>query len=598
MVQPPDGWPLQDPGTEHPEGWLQTSQIVEQLKSANEELHIQAEELEAQTEEITAQNEALYSAGQAVEDERRRYQELFDLAPGGYLVTDQNGAIREANRAAAEMLGVSAERLAGKPLLVFVAKEERPTFYIQLASLQAEGAAHHWEMRLRPRKGAPLSVWVDVVPMRDAPGLLWLLRDMTERKRMERELEQRNRDLLQLYRVSQTLTATLDLQQVMDRLMQGITEIVNAQATSVWLWDKQRPDELVCRAAFYPGVERSPVGLRLRPGQCLIGWVAQNGKSVIVAHAPDDPRFDPAIDRHTGLCTTSLLAAPLRVRDAVIGVLQVVNKLDDEFDTHDLTLIETLSSSAAIAIDNAQLVEAQRRFALTLQARNEELDAYGHTVAHDLKNPAALIISYAEVLDSDGAALSEAEHRQSLQAILRGGLKMVAIIDELLLLASVRQKSVPVSWLDMRPIVSEAAERLAPLVKEVQAELVLPPLGVWPAAKGYAPWVEQVWVNYISNALKYGGTPSAPPRVQVGGEALPDGMARFWVRDSGPGLTPEEQARLFTPFTRVGQPRATGHGLGLSIVRRIVERLGGQVHVQSAPGQGSVFSFTLPRADE
>jgi signal transduction histidine kinase len=86
--------------------------------------------------------------------------------------------------------------------------------------------------------------------------------------------------------------------------------------------------------------------------------------------------------------------------------------------------------------------------------------------------------------------------------------------------------------------------------------------------------------------------------VELGGEALPEGMARFWVRDSGPGLTPEEQTRLFTPFTRVGQPRATGHGLGLSIVRRIVERLGGQVQVQSAPGQGSVFSFTLPRAGE
>jgi len=598
MVQPSDGWPLQDPSPEHPDEWLQTTQVVEQLRSANEELRIQAEELEAQTEEITAQNEALRAAGQALEDERRRYQELFDLAPGGYLVTDQNGNIREANHAAAGMLGVRAERLAGKPLVVFVVKEERPTFYAQLASLQAGRAAHQWEMRLRPRTGELLSVLVDVAAMRDAPGLRWLLRDITERKRMEKELEQLNWDLVQLYQMSQTLTATLDLQQVMDRLMQGITEIVNAQATSLWLWDKPRADELVCRAAFYPGAERPPVGLRLRPGQCFIGWVAQNSQSVFVAHASDDPRFDPAIDRHTGLPTTSLLAAPLLVRDAVIGVLQVVNKLDGEFDARDLTLIETLSSPAAIAIDNAQLVEAQRRFALMLQARNEELDAYGHTVAHDLKNPAALIISYAQVLDSDGATLSEAERGQCVQAIVQGGFKMIAIIDDLLLLASVRQKSVPASRLDMRPIVSEAAERLAPLVKEHRAELVLPPWGAWPTANGYAPWVEEVWVNYISNALKYGGTPSTPPRVELGGEALPNGMARFWVRDNGPGLTPEEQARLFTPFTRVGQAHASGHGLGLSIVRRIVERLGGQAHVQSAPGQGSVFSFTLPGAGE
>jgi signal transduction histidine kinase len=73
---------------------------------------------------------------------------------------------------------------------------------------------------------------------------------------------------------------------------------------------------------------------------------------------------------------------------------------------------------------------------------------------------------------------------------------------------------------------------------------------------------------------------------------------RFWVRDNGPGLPPEEQTRLFTPFTRLNQTRARGHGLGLSIVRRIVEKLGGQVGVESEVGRGSVFSFTLPAAKQ
>jgi two-component system sensor histidine kinase/response regulator len=76
----------------------------------------------------------------------------------------------------------------------------------------------------------------------------------------------------------------------------------------------------------------------------------------------------------------------------------------------------------------------------------------------------------------------------------------------------------------------------------------------------------------------------------------PDGMVRFWVRDNGPGITPEAQSRLFTPFTRLDQVSIQGHGLGLSIVRRIVEKLGGQVGVESQVRQGSVFSFTLPSA--
>jgi two-component system sensor histidine kinase/response regulator len=114
---------------------------------------------------------------------------------------------------------------------------------------------------------------------------------------------------------------------------------------------------------------------------------------------------------------------------------------------------------------------------------------------------------------------------------------------------------------------------------------------VWPGASGYGPWVEEVWVNYLSNAIKYGGK---PPHVELGAELQTNNMVCFWVRDNGPGIPPEARARLFTPFTRLDQVRTQGHGLGLSIVRRIVEKLGGQVGVTSASGQGSAFSFTLP----
>jgi len=120
-------------------------------------------------------------------------------------------------------------------------------------------------------------------------------------------------------------------------------------------------------------------------------------------------------------------------------------------------------------------------------------------------------------------------------------------------------------------------------------------LSAWPEAMGHAPWMEEVWVNYLSNGCKYGGR---PPRLELGGENLFDGQVRFWVRDNGNGVALDDLMRLFTPFTRLDQVRTRGHGLGLSIVRRIVEKLGGQVGVSSegVPGHGSVFSFTLPAA--
>jgi signal transduction histidine kinase len=142
--------------------------------------------------------------------------------------------------------------------------------------------------------------------------------------------------------------------------------------------------------------------------------------------------------------------------------------------------------------------------------------------------------------------------------------------------------------LDMARIVAEAQRRLTHMIEDYQAEIISPE--TWPVALGYGPWVEGVWVNYLSNAIKYGGQ---PPRVEVGATVQADGMVRFWVRDNGPGIAPEERAQLFIPFTRLDQVRTEGHGLGLSIAQRIVEKLDGQVGVESEVGRGSTFSFTL-----
>ena len=113
-------------------------------------------------------------------------------------------------------------------------------------------------------------------------------------------------------------------------------------------------------------------------------------------------------------------------------------------------------------------------------------------------------------------------------------------------------------------------------------------------AKGHAGWIEEIWVNYINNALEHGGQ---AVRIDLGADTQPDGMIRFWVRDNGPGIPYDNQEKLFTPFTRMAQVQTKGQGLGLSIVRRIADKLGGQVGVESDPGRGSTFYFLLRQAD-
>jgi signal transduction histidine kinase len=167
---------------------------------------------------------------------------------------------------------------------------------------------------------------------------------------------------------------------------------------------------------------------------------------------------------------------------------------------------------------------------------------------------------------------------------------MSETIDALLLLAQVRElDEIDVRQLDMGAVVNQALITLSSLLEESGAAVVLP--DVWPLAFGYVPWVREVWLNYLSNAIKYGGK---PPRLELGADVPQDGFVRFWVRDNGTALKIAEPIQLFTPFTRLRKSEAEGHGLGLSIVQRIVTKLGGQVGVISEPERGNIFSFTLP----
>ena len=223
----------------------------------------------------------------------------------------------------------------------------------------------------------------------------------------------------------------------------------------------------------------------------------------------------------------------------------------------------------------------------------QELDAFAHTVAHDLKGPLTGIMGFAELLQSQFDTLGREKRERFLDQVIQSGKRMDRIIGELLLLAGVRKQQVELRPVDMGPVVRETLNRLDYMVRKSGATVTAP--DAWPSALGHAPWVEELWANYISNAVKYGGD---PPRIELGAEIQQNGMTRFWVSDNGPGLPEEDRTRLFKPHTRLETVRARGHGLGLSIVQRIARRLGGEVGVRSKVGKGSVFSFTLRSPEE
>jgi PAS domain S-box-containing protein len=550
---------------------------------------------------------------------------LLNAPNDSALLLEPDGTIVGLNETAARQLGKSIDGLVGTCVFDLF-----PPDIAEHRKAQNDKAA---------RLGAPVryedqraGTWFDnrVYPVFDAQGevvrLAIFARDITERKRAEEALQRQTYQQERLLETARYLTSSLNLKEVLTRIALGAKELLEASGCTIYLLEADG-EILTPVVAFDPFYAQEILSASIHIDSSFSGAAIRSKKGMIFNDALQNPvgyqipGTPPDEDER-------VIVTPLLVDDRVLGAM-CIDRTGRFFVEEDLALAETFASYAETALKNAhthqalqQEVEERHRAEEALhlsldelQARNEELDAFAHTAAHGLQNPLAVIIGTAEVLEQECPAMSVEELQHYLKTIAQSGRKMDSIIGELLLLAQVRKGEVAMEPLDMASIVAEAQQRLAGPVEEYQVEIVAP--DTWPATLGYRPWIEEVWVNYMSNAIKYGGH---PPRVELGCsvlDPLPEAqsaiqrpvyastiqgptssMIRFWVRDNGPGLTLDEQARLFTPFVRLDQIRTKGYGLGLSIVRRIVEKLGGQVGVESkgVPGQGSVFSFTLPAA--
>lgn len=235
--------------------------------------------------------------------------------------------------------------------------------------------------------------------------------------------------------------------------------------------------------------------------------------------------------------------------------------------------------------------EELRRHATSLEQKNRDLNSYSHTVAHDLKAPLKSMIRYSQmVLNDNKLNLAIQEH---IPVYERAASKMYNIISVLLQLSQVSEMhEVEMEVFPMNEVLRAAKERVRNVADEVGGTIwITTPM---PEVFSYAPWVEEVWVNYLSNALKYGGD---EPSIEVSAQAVTGGKYRFCVRDFGQGMDEEEQESLFVEED-FDQQNIESNGLGLSIVQRIIRKLGGSVGVESKKGEGTVFYFELPAASQ
>lgn len=352
---------------------------------------------------------------------------------------------------------------------------------------------------------------------------------------------------------------------------------------SLIVWDEVK-QEFVMNVTTVPQQDAQVAVSRVRGSGGVTRWIIENQQAYIVNNIDKDPLGANPMLFEMG--ARSYMGVPVIGDGRIWGVLYATNDRTTSFTTQGINFIQNLATIAATALHKVNLTQE-------LMFANDNLNAYTHTVAHDLKTPLQKIAHYLEAIKLENLELPAPLDTYTFY-MNKVVYQTFEIIDELLVLAELKNSdSIVYQPLDTAKMIDEIQLRLQALIEKSEPQIITPP--EWPVIVGHESWIKAIWTNFISNAIKYGDT---PPIIELGYDHPQEDKIRCWVRDNGQGLTPEQQDQLFVTQTRFDQMEIEGHGFGLSIVKRIIDKMGGEIGVESTLGQGSLFFFMLPYIQE
>jgi len=389
------------------------------------------------------------------------------------------------------------------------------------------------------------------------------------------ELQTRLARFRRVLELSRVLNSTLDLPSLLEQIIRAAREITQTEATSILLTDV-KTGELYFEAAT--GTKSEEVKRVVVPPNSLAGWVAREGRPQVIDDVSSDPRFSPKSDLQSGFKTRALIAVPLRVKGRTIGVLEVVNRIDNTpFIDEDVDVLTALAAHAAIAIENARLFQ--------------QSDLISEMV-HELRTPLTSVVAYSELLlRSD---VGREQHRSFVETILQESTRLTQMINDFLDLARLQSGRARLAHtaVDLSALTRDCASVMMPQAQQKDIRLNVEAPEVMPTVQGDSGRLKQVLMNLLSNAVKYTASGG-----RVDAQVTPlDSSVRVAIRDTGRGIPESDLSHIFDKFYRVPDSEgwATGTGLGLSITKEIVEAHGGTIGVASQMGVGTTFTVTLP----
>ena len=425
-----------------------------------------------------------------------------------------------------------------------------------------------------------------------AEELVARVKAMLRVRAMEQELLQNTHELAALNEINKAITSSLDLDQILSQTMHGIREILHVEAGSLLLLDED--SGMLEFKKILSGSQERMVGFKLKPGEGIAGYVVQKGEPLLVLDTQNDPRFCPRLDEAIGFVTRSLLCVPLKVKDKIIGVIEVINKLDSQFDENDLWLLNYMAGSVAIALENARLYTELSDFAQELKksqaqlVQAEKLAAMGRlaaSIAHEINNPLQAIHNCLHLTLKK--PLNEEKKTRYLGMAQEEVERLITIVQRML--EFYRPSKEGMAPTDVHTIIENVLALSSKRLQHGKITVTKKLAPDLPVINAVSDQLKQVFLNIVINAIEampQGGELCIETKLSEDGDELSVAFT-----DTGRGLSEKEQENIFEPFFTT---KATGTGLGLSVSYGIIERHGGRIKVQSELSKGATFTVHLP----
>ena len=535
------------------------------------------------------------------EREIQKFKLGIDRSESAVFITDLEGVIEYANPAFEKVYGFTPEETIGKTPRIIKSGLIPVEQYKQFWDTLLAGGTVSGEITNKTKDGVLIPVEGTQSPILDESGktigFLAVQQDITERKLSEEILKRRNDYLAASSEIGRLVTSTLDLNTIFTRTVNLISERFGFYYAAIYIIEETGFSAVLREAIGEAGEKMKSQRYSIAVGSnSIIGRVAEDIEPRLVNDTDLEPLYVP---NPFLLDTRSEVVIPLKIGSRILGVIDIQSTQAYAFTQDDLSVLQSLSDQIAVAIDNARSYELSQQLIKDLREIDQLKSQFLANMSHELRTPLNSIIGFSRViLKGIDGPVSEMQ-QQDLTAIYNSGQHLLGLINDILDLARIEAGKMELNFEEVQlgELTTSVMSTAKGLVKEKPIQLVHHIPGNMPSVRGDTMRVRQVLLNLISNSSKF--TDQGSITVEASVQKGPTGKmeALISVIDTGPGISLEDQKKLFQAFSQVdgsATRKSGGSGLGLSICANLVQLHGGRIGIHSGIGTGSTFWFTLP----